>query len=364
MAVKSTGLSRDLIIHPGETLRELLEDRNMTQKEIAARTGFSEKHVSQILNGKVSITAKFAAALEVVFGVNAKFWLNLQDNYDLEIMEYNAHSTVSDAEISILTELKGIIKYMKDCGLLLKGLKKEDDVIQLRKVLSVSNLTTIPSLSVCAAFRGSSTHKVNLYVLFAWIRLCEIFASEIRDYAAKEIDVQKLKDSIPYIKSLMFRDVSDIKAELERVFSECGIKLCIVKHFTGAPVQGFIERTNSGDVILCMTIRQAFADIFWFTLFHEIAHIIYGDISARFIDFDFTENEAEKKADEFAANTLINPVDFAKFVKKGDFNLDTIKKFASYEKVMPYVVIGRLQKEKRIPYTMFTGEKVRYVWVE
>ena len=42
----SVGLSRDYIIHPGETLAEVLEDREMSQRELAVRTGMTEKHIS------------------------------------------------------------------------------------------------------------------------------------------------------------------------------------------------------------------------------------------------------------------------------------------------------------------------------
>ena len=98
MATRLIGLSRDLIIHPGEALRELLKDRDMTQKELVELINFSEKHISNVLNGQAPITSKFAAELEVVFGVNALFWLNLQGNYDLELMEFNAINSISPEE--------------------------------------------------------------------------------------------------------------------------------------------------------------------------------------------------------------------------------------------------------------------------
>jgi len=363
MGTKLSGLSRDLIIHPGETLRELIEDRNMTQKELAVRTGFSEKHVSKVLNGKASITSKFAAALEIIFDVNAMFWLNLQDNYDLELMDYEALYTVTNTEISILSELKKIIEYMKSCGYLKSGLDKKEDVLQLRKILSVNSLTTIPLLNFTAAFRGSNVHKVNVYVLFAWIRLCEIIAD--RREAVKALNLPKLKESIPHIKNLMFEDTTMLRLRLEHIFAECGIKLCIVKHFTGAPVQGFIEHSNSGDLILCMTIRGAWADIFWFTLFHEIAHILNEDISNRFIDYSFAESEMENRANEFAKNMLINPDNYALFKKAADFSLEAIKNFAKLEQVKPYIIIGRLQKENLITYnSYYATEKIRYKWAE
>ncbi len=81
---KINGLSLDFIIHPGETLQEILEDRNMTQKELAIRTDVSEKHVSKIIRGKNNISNTYARKLQYAFGIDASFWRNLQAEYDKE----------------------------------------------------------------------------------------------------------------------------------------------------------------------------------------------------------------------------------------------------------------------------------------
>ena len=362
MKEKKNGLSPDLIIHPGETLMELLENRNMKQKELAFRTGFSEKHISEIINGKAAITSKFAVSLENIFDVSAKFWLNLQANYDIDLINYDKMNTVSNDEISILTDLKEILKHLKNVGLLAKGQSKEDDVLNLRKFLAVSNLTVIPSLQFSSAFRTSMSTQINPYVLFAWIRLCEVKTHDIE--VTKLLDIEKLKNNILRVKNVMNSEPSDIDGELRLVFSECGIKFHIVKHFKGAPVQGFIEKAASEQMMLCMTIRQAWADIFWFTLFHEIGHIINGDIKNRLVDYYFTETEEEKLADKFAQDILINPDAYSVFIASGDFSLDAIKQLAKSENVKPYIVIGRLQKERYLPYQALSQEKERYKWVE
>ena len=78
---------------------------------------------------------------------------------------------------------------------------------------------------------------------------------------------------------------------LKEVFNNCGITFELVKHFTGAPVQGFIKKKEKR-IILCMTIRQSYAYIFWFTLFHEIGNILIGDLEYnKIIEYHF---EVEK----------------------------------------------------------------------
>ena len=106
------------------------------------------------------------------------------------------------------------------------------------------------------------------------------------------------------IKELMFEDVADVQSRLKTYLAECGIKFSIVKNFRGAPVQGVIKKNDDSTLNLLMTTRRKFADMFWFTFFHEIGHIINGDIEDKLVDYDFAKGEAEDKADEFTANTL------------------------------------------------------------
>lgn len=85
---KIIGLSPDLIIHPGETLAEILEDRDMSQKELAVRTGMTEKHISTVVKGQKRISVAFAKKLEYALGIDASFWINIQANCDRELLEF------------------------------------------------------------------------------------------------------------------------------------------------------------------------------------------------------------------------------------------------------------------------------------
>jgi HTH-type transcriptional regulator/antitoxin HigA len=360
MAAKQTGLSPDLLIHPGETLREALEDRGMRQKELALRTGFTEKHISKVLSGQSSISSALAIALETALGIDAVFWLNLQANHDIELALLGEPDTVGEDEINIMREMGPIVKYWQKEGSLVKNNDKRGIVLQLRSLLGVSSLTVIPSLQVSAAFRASNTGRVNLYVMFAWIKMCEMAVSG--QITKGRLDLECLKNSIPAIKRLMFADPGDLQKELARIFGDCGIKFCIVPHFKGAPVQGFIEKNPDEEMILCMTIRQKYADIFWFSLFHEVGHILGGDISNRFIDYAGVPDELERRADEYAGSALIPPERYHLFLESGDLSLQNIRRFAKSINVLSCIIIGRLQKEKIIPYSQFSNEKLRYEW--
>jgi HTH-type transcriptional regulator/antitoxin HigA len=131
--INSIGLSRDLIIHPGETLIEVLEDRNMSQRELAIRTGVTEKHVSTVIHGQKNISPAFAKRLEYALGIEVGFWMNLQANYDREILEYEELNGVTTAEMAVLDSLKAEIggNTVKDPAAM---------VIAARHIMRISNL--------------------------------------------------------------------------------------------------------------------------------------------------------------------------------------------------------------------------------
>ena len=117
---KMNGLSLDFIIHPGETIKEVIEEKNMTQEELAIRTGFSPKHVSEVVNGKKGISPSFAKSLEYVLGMPASFWINLQGIYDKEILEYKEQEEIDEDEVNIVKSLNKLIKYAESLEIMTK----------------------------------------------------------------------------------------------------------------------------------------------------------------------------------------------------------------------------------------------------
>lgn len=361
---KIIGLFPDLIIHPGETLTEILEDRDMSQKELAIRTGMTEKHISTIVKGQKNISVAFAKKLEYALGIDASFWINLQANYDRELLEFEEVNNITEAELGILKPLKQVTEYMITRRWLNENVNEAEKVLCLRKILAVSNLTVIPNITYNAAYRAQIATNINVdtYVLYAWQRICELVTKDI--VVSDELNISLLKDSISEIKELMFEDINIVQGKLENIFAKCGIAFKIVKHFKGAPVQGFLKKAEDEKLILCMTIRQNRADIFWFTLFHEIGHIINDDIRQRFIDFNSTQSDMEAKADAFARDILMNARDYKEFVMKRDFSLSAINAFAKKQGVRSYIVIGRLQSDEILGWDQYSEKIVYYKWAE
>ena len=361
MAAKKIGISRDLIIHPGETIADVLEDRGITQAELASRAGVSPAYVSNVIAGKKGISANFAMGLEYALGVPKSFWLNLQANYEAELLEVNEEQTITDEERKVREDLKDIVKYLRKQGKMLIGENKDESILSLRKVLQISNITTLKEMIPTGAFRMAGNAAVNPNVLGAWIRLCQLAGND-KTISAK-FEKKYTNDLIQEIKSIMCCKNAELQRDLKNVMEKYGIDFSVVKNFRGAPVQGYISQQNDGIYQMVLTIRGAFADIFWFSLFHEIGHIVNGDIgkNLKFLDYG-NDYDKELAADLFASNMLLSPESYKAFIQRNDFSIEAICRYAESQHVMPYIVIGRLQKEKYLAYTMYSKYKLRYKW--
>ena len=112
---------------------------------------------------------------------------------------------------------------------------------------------------------------------------------------------------------------------------------------------------NGGKIVLGMTMRCRENGIFWFSLFHELAHIVLGHIRQ-----GGTTKEDEDAADAWAEEHLIDVKKYASFVAKNDFSKSAIQAFAEKCGISAGIVVGRLQKNEHIKYSQFNSLKTRY----
>jgi len=75
---------------PGEIiLEEFIKPLGLTQKEAAKGLDIPESRLSELINGKLRINVEYALRLSLFFGMDEKTWLNLQNDYDLRVLEKN-----------------------------------------------------------------------------------------------------------------------------------------------------------------------------------------------------------------------------------------------------------------------------------
>lgn len=349
---------------PGTALERKLAETGMPRKELAQRTGVTEKHISTVINGARGISSSFARKLGYVFAdanADTSYWLRIQTDYDAWQEQLKEEKQVTDAELAILKPLHEIIEFSIERGWMHNGCGDTAKVLQLRSLLGISNLTLITKVTYNAAYRAQVTDNITAdpYVLFAWQRLCE---KETEGIVSDQVpNIAHLKSSIPDIKKLMNTTFSQAVKDVQRILRECGIAFSVVRNFRGAPVQGFIKQIPGKSLIMCLTNRGKRADSFWFTLFHEIGHVLHGDYTARFVDFDSVEGDNERNADQFAQDTLINRRAYSDFIRTPDcVTWPGIETFAMQEGIPAWIVLGRLQKDKILDWSHYADRIPHY----
>lgn len=340
---------KTIAIPPGETIREQLENRGMIQKEFAIRMDMTEKHISHLLNGKVSLTIDVALRLEDVLGIPAKFWMNLEALYREDLARVdNELQMESDCELAKHFPYSEAAKK----GWLPKTSNIKEKVKYLRQFFEVSSLSCLENLQTLGIAYRISGDKERDYTLALWAQKAKL---EARKISTSNINIQKLTKKLYDIRKLTLLNPEEFFPILQKIFSDCGIALVALEHLKGSYLHG--ATFNDGNkIVLGITVRGCDADKFWFSLFHEIHHIIVGDINYG----THTTMEQEAQADSFARDILIPGKEYEMWVKKSIFSKENVLKFAESIGIAAGIVVGRLQKDSYIGFNRLNGLKQRY----
>lgn len=335
---------------PGATIKEQLSERQMSQKEFAARMNMSEKHISQLINGEVALTPETAIKLEMVLGVPAKFWNNLEEIYRDRMLRIEAENTLQeDAQIA----KKFPYKEMADLEWVPVTNTINDKVTNLRKFFGVVSLSLITKerITRIACRRLAVTEKSDL-AFMAWAQEARI---EARNIPTESINTKKLISSVPKLREMTMQDPEVFSSRMKKMLAECGIALVFLPHLNGSFLHGatFIDGKK---IVIGLTARGRDADKFWFSLFHEFAHIVLGDLDT---DSPIT-NAEEKKADKWAEDALIDKEEYQRYVSEHDFSEKSVLHFAQEIGIAPGIVVGRLQREGLIKYSWLNELKTEY----
>lgn len=335
---------------PGATIKEQLDYRGMSQKEFAARMDMSEKHISRLINGEVQLTPETAVKLEMVLGVPAKFWNNLEAIYREKLIKVEAENAMDDD-----AELAKQIPYseMSEYGWVTKTRVPKERVVYLRKYFEVVRLTILKNeqLTRIACRRLDVTQKSDV-ALMAWAQEAKIRA---RDIETAPINIKGLVSTMPEIRKMTVLEPQDFCPEIKRCLADLGIALVFLPCLKGALLQA-ASFMDGNKIVVGLTAKEKDMDIFWFSLFHEFAHIVLGHIGQA---VGISEDD-EKAADRWAKDTLVEADAFEKFKEGRDYSEESVIHFAKEQGIAPGIIVGRLQREKMIKYSALNNLKEKY----
>ena len=271
-----------IAIPPGATVKEQLLNRGMSQKEFALRMDMSEKHISKFLNGDVILTTDMASRLEMVLGLPARFWNNLESIYR-EKLQLIKEENEMDEDKELIENYP--YSQMAKLGWVESSKNPLVKVKELRKFFEVVKLSLIDNNLLPKKY---DTNNENYYSLITWAQKAKL---EARIIKTKPINIDGIKDIIPSILNTEPNSVAELLAEY-------GVALVVLPKFNNTKVHGATFLDNKKIVIALIDDD----DNFYSNMFHEIGHIFLGHINKDYIP----NGNEERDAEAFSKSVLLS----------------------------------------------------------
>ncbi len=356
MTKLNTPFAPDWVSPPGDSIIDLAEERGWTQGELAQRLGYSEKHVSQLIHGKVPVSVDAALRLERVLGSTADFWLAREANYKkhkarLETAERHAGwvSWLDDLPVKDLMAGGAIEKVRVDAA------SKPALVEACLRFFGVASPDEWRSHygGMQVAFRRSRAEQSDVGAISAWLRLGE---QEAEKLDGPKFDRAKFENALREIRGLTSESPEVFEPKLRRLLGTAGVMLVLVPAIPRAHVSGVARWLSPTRPLIQLSLYGKSNDKFWFNFFHEAAHILLhanNNEEKRSIFLDdanaaHTEDPREHEANQWAGNWLI-PAQHEQTLASLRSRAD-ITGFSQQIGVHPGIVLGRLQHDGHIPY--------------
>lgn len=352
--------SPDWVSPPGETLLEVLTDRGMGQSELATRTGRPKKTINEIVQGKASITPDTALQLELVLGIPAAFWNAREALYREFLARQRGREDLEDQQdwlrdvpYAELVKLGWLAKHKEKAA-------RVEEALRFFGVASVDSLQEVWAQPQ-ATFRRSERLASRVGALMAWLRKGELEAQRLSPGEYREDLFRKV---LTEIRSLTRKPHHGIGQAIAEHCARAGVVVVHVPEVPGARVWGATRWMSPSRPLIQLSLRYKTDDHFWFTFFHEAAHILLHGKRAVFVEEEGgdTGDRKEQEADGFAADWLIPPPAYARFAARRDFTDIGIRRFAHQLGIAPGIVVGRLQHDKLVRPDRFYDLKQKVVW--
>lgn len=347
----------DYAIAPGATLLELMESYGMTKKEFALRTGLTEQSLIRIFKGEQPISYETSNRLELVTGVPAGYWNNLEAQYREQLAKIQERERLEkNLEWLKLIPVRELINrnHVPDV---------KDKVATLRNVLAFFGVSSVSAWAdlwetPAVAARRSQCFETRPEHASAWIRQGELQAQEIE---CAPYDKQKFKDSLKKIRSLTKEDPEVFASEMKRLCARAGVAVVFVPEMKKVPWNGATKWLNPRKVMILLSLRGKAEDKLWFSFFHEAGHVLHDSKKDLLINDGSHEDPREVRANEFAADFLIPKHHNERIVlirSEAEISL-----LAAELEISPGIVAGRYQHLTG-KWQVFKGPIRKLQWAE
>lgn len=350
------------ISKPGDTLAVLMHRQNLSAVEVAALIDTDLRTVRGVIAGHVAIDDRLAEAIAAHIGGSTQFWRKRQSAYDVAL--HAAVQRFSEEDRSEWLKAIPIAEIAQFAG---TASKSHDDILA----------TSLAYFGVCSsaewqqryasslenvAFRTSKAFMAHIGATATWLRQGEVEASMV---TCKPWSAENLSDRLGELRRLsLARRPAYFLPRVQALCAEAGVAVVVVKPPQGCRASGATRFIAHDRAMINLSFRYRSDDHFWFTLFHEIGHLIRHGQSATFVDSDETAQDArEQEANAFAAEVLI-PAVRQEELRHLPARREKVLRFAASLGISPGIVVGQAQYRKYFAPRQFNYLKRRFEWPE
>jgi len=346
--------------HPGEFIREELEAREWSQRDLAYILGVPEQAVNLILSGKRGISPEMAKALGKAFDVSAAYFANLQQAFEMANARAPDPAVERRAKLQTVFPVREMIKrgWLTDTNI---GLLEA----QMMRFFCKNDLDDIPYLAFAAR---KADYSQTTPTQLAWLFRVRQIAAEMVVVPYSEIKLRAFVSALP-----RYMIEAEEVRHIPRALAECGVRFVIVETLPKANIDGVCCWLDKKSPIVGMTTRHDRIDNFWFVLRHELEHVLNGDgrgeLNGEQIDVDLEGSggrddlpPAEIKANAAAQDACVPASELESFyVRKYPYIAEKdVIGFAGRVGRHPGIVVGQLQhKMQRYDWLNRHKAKVR-----
>lgn len=354
----------DWVSPPGDTILDLMEEREWTQQQLADRLGFSPKHVNLLINGKVSLTEDAAIRLQNVLGASVGFWLTREAQY----RERAALLDAAQRNIAMVPWLERFpLKELMALEVLpkrrLDSKEKPGMVGELLAFFGVASPEQWESQygKLELSFRRSREDQADVAAISAWLRLGERVAEGLDGPHYSEA---KFRHAITEILTLTTQAPQEFSPRLQALLRDAGVAFVLVPALPRSHVSGVARWLNPHRPLIQLSLYGKTNDKFWFSFFHEAAHILLHSKqkTAVFLDDPVkrgSDSVEEQEADAWARDRLIPPAVANAFATLPHTRAAVVR-FAAEIGIHPGIVVGRMQHDGLLDVTWLNDLKVSF----
>lgn len=327
-------------IGPGFYIEEELESRGWSKGDLATILGMSQTPVSEMIHNKRPITFETAKLLGKAFGQSPQYWLNLYTNYRLREEE----TSEAEAQVEIKAQ---ILTHMPVADMVKKGWLPKWNGNLSKLVKSVKDFWGIDELDfsfmdaqTTLAFRKSEAFdRYNQHFAFTWYHMAKKCAIK---YEAEKYDRKKLTRIANELAEYSYYD-DGIECLIDDL-NRAGVKFLVLPHLEKTYTDGAAFWDGDNPVIV-WTGRYKREDNFWFTVAHEIAHILLHlrSKASFFIDCEHMGTDGKEDEANLFAERSIKRDEILEFLKGSKITSVRVRKCSEQIKISPALIVGQLQ---------------------